>query len=192
MNPQVDQFLSKATQWQEELEKLRTIALDCGLTEELKWGKPCYTFQGSNIIILQGFRETCALLFAKGALLKDASGILEKPGESSQAARRIPFTSVKEITRLASVLKAYIQEAMVAEEAGLKVEFKQNPEPVPEELEKKWKELPAFQKAFKTLTPGRQRAYILHFSGAKQSKTRESRIEKCVPRILEGKGMMDE
>ena len=191
MNPKVDGYLRKAKKWQKEMEKLRMIILDCKLTEELKWGKPCYTFQNSNVVILQGFKEFCALLFAKGALLKDPNGILEKPGESSQAARRIPFTDVQEIVEMKPLLKAYIHEAIEAEKAGLKVTFKKNPEPVPEELQNKLEEIPALKTAFYALTPGRQRGYILYFSGAKQSKTREARVEKCMPQILKGKGLDD-
>jgi uncharacterized protein YdeI (YjbR/CyaY-like superfamily) len=191
MNPKVDQFLSRAKKWREEFEKLRAISLDCGLTEELKWGKPCYTFQESNIVIIQGFNEFCALLFCKGALLKDPKGLLQKPGENTQGARRIPFASVREIIKLAPVLKAYVKEAVEAEKAGLEVTFKKNPEPMPEELQEKLDKVPALKAAFKALTPGRQRAYILYFSAAKQSKTRESRIEKCVPQILKGKGLND-
>lgn len=190
-NPKVDAFIGRATQWQEEFKKLRTISLGCGLTEELKWGKPCYTLQESNIVIIQGFKEFCALLFCKGALVKDLHGILKKPGESTQAARRVEFTSAREVGKLAPVLKAYIAEAMEAEKAGLKVTYKKDLEPVPEELQNKLEESPAFKAAFAGLTPGRQRAYILYFSGAKQSKTREARIEKCRPRILKGKGLND-
>jgi uncharacterized protein YdeI (YjbR/CyaY-like superfamily) len=191
-HPKVDAFFSKAIQWRSELEQLRAIALDCGLTEELKWGKPCYTSQQSNIVILQGFKEFCALLFAKGALLKDPEGILEKPGENTQAARRIPFTATRDIIELEPVLKSYIQESIAAEKAGLEVTFKKTPEPVPEELENKFKDSPAFKTAFHALTPGRQRAYILHFSAAKQPKTREARIEKCLPQIMAGKGLNDD
>jgi uncharacterized protein YdeI (YjbR/CyaY-like superfamily) len=191
-NPKVDAYFSRAKQWQEELKKLRAIILHCPLTEELKWGKPCYTFQNSNIVILQGFKEFCALLFAKGALLKDPKRILEKPGESTQAARRIPFTNVREIAKMEPVLKAYINEAIAAEKAGLEVTFKKNPEPIPEELQNKFRESPALKTAFKALTPGRQRGYILYFSAAKQSKTRELRIEKWRRQILNGKGLNDE
>jgi len=189
MNPKVDFFFNKAKQWQEEYEKLRMITLDCGLTEELKWGKPCYTFQKSNIVIIQGFKAFCALLFCKGTLLKDPNGVLKKFGW--QAARRIPFTNVREIVEMEPILKAYIHEAIEAEKAGLEVKFKKNPEPIPEELQKKLDEIPALKAAFDALTPGRQRAYILYFSGAKQSKTRESRVEKCMPQILNGKGLDD-
>jgi uncharacterized protein YdeI (YjbR/CyaY-like superfamily) len=191
MNPKVDGYLRKAKQWQEEFKKLRSIILECQLTEELKWGKPCYTFQDSNVVILQGFKNFCALLFAKGALLKDPKRILEKPGESTQAARRIPFTDVRDIVEMEPVLKAYIREAMAAEKAGLEVEFKKNPEPIPEELQNKLDENPALKTAFRALTPGRQRGYVLYFSAAKQSKTRESRVEKCMRQILKGKGLND-
>jgi uncharacterized protein YdeI (YjbR/CyaY-like superfamily) len=190
-NPKVDVCFSKATKWQEEFKKLRSIILDCPLTEELKWGKPCYTFQNSNIVILQGFKDSCALLFAKGALLKDPDRILEKPGASTQAARRVPFTNVREIVKMTPVLRAYLQEAIEAERAGLEVVFKKNPEPIPEELQKKLDEIPALKTAFAALTPGRQRGYILYFSAAKQSKTRESRVAKCMRQILKGKGLND-
>ncbi len=189
MNPKVDGYLRKAKTWQEEMEKLRRISLDCGLTEELKWGKPCYTFQKSNIVIIQGFKEFCAFLFCKGALLNDPKGILKKFGW--QAARRIPFTNVREIVEMEPILKAYIHEAIEVEKAGLEVNFKKDPEPVPEELQKKLDEFPVLKTAFEALTPGRQRGYILYFSGAKQSKTRESRVEKCMRRILNGKGLDD-
>jgi len=191
-NPAVAAYLRKVKKWREEFGKLRMIILGCGLTEELKWGKPCYTFRGSNIVILQGFKESCALLFAKGALLKDPEGILEKPGENTQAARRIPFTNVGEIAGMEPILKAYIDEAIGAEKTGLKVDFKRNPEPAPEELQNKLDEIPSLKAAFSALTPGRQRAYILYFSAAKQSKTRESRVEKCMPQILGGKGLNDQ
>ncbi len=189
MNPKVDAYLRKAEKWQKEMEKLRRISLDCGLTEELKWGKPCYTFQQSNIVIIQGFKEFCALLFCKGALLTDPKGILKKFGW--QAARRIPFTNVREIVEMEPILNAYIYEAIEMERAGLKVNFKKDLEPIPEELQKKLDEIPALKAAFEALTPGRQRGYILYFSRAKQSKTRESRVEKCVPQILKGKGLND-
>jgi uncharacterized protein YdeI (YjbR/CyaY-like superfamily) len=189
MNAKVDGFLRKAKKWREEFERLRKVCLDCGLTEELKWGKPCYSHQGSNIVLIHGFKHYFALLFFKGALLKDPNGILKKFGW--QAARRIPFTNVREIGEMESVLKAYIHEAIEAEKAGLKVILKKNPEPIPEELQNKLDEIPALKAAFKALTPGRQRGYILYFSGAKQSKTRESRIRKCMPQILKGKGLND-
>lgn len=187
MNPKVDQYLRRAKKWQKEMEKLRSISLGYGLTEELKWGKPCYTFQKSNVVIIQGFKEFCALLFCKGALLNDPNGILKKFGW--QAARRIPFTNVREIVELEPILKAYVHEAK--EKAGLKVNLKKNPEPIPEELQNKLDEIPALKKAFDALTPGRQRGYILYFSGAKQSKTRASRVEKCMQQILNGKGLND-
>src|SRR5258708_39785812 len=171
MNPKVDEYLRKAKKWQKETEKLRMIILDCGLTEEFKWGKPCYTFQKSNIVIIQGFKEFCALLFCKGALLKDPNGILKK--FCWQAERRIPFNNIQEIVEMEPILKAYIHEAIEEKKAGLEVKFKKNPEPIPEELQKKLDEIPALKAAFDALTPGRQRAYILYFSGAKQSKTRE-------------------
>ncbi|HTI73177.1 MAG TPA: YdeI/OmpD-associated family protein [Candidatus Limnocylindria bacterium] len=191
MNAKVDAFLKRAKQWQEESKKLRAISLECGLTEDLKWGKPCYTFQESNILIIQGFKDYCALMFCKGALLKDTKGILVKPGESTQAARQARFTNLREIVALESTLKAYIRESMEAEKAGLKVDFKVNPEPVPEELQSKLDGLPAFKAAFEALTPGRQRGYILYFIAAKQSKTRAARVEKCIPQILKGKGLND-
>ena len=189
MNPQVDEYLRKAKKWREEFAKLRMIILDCGLTEELKWGKPCYTFQERNIVIIQGFKEFCALLFCKGALLKDPNGILKKFGW--QAARRIPFTNMREIGEIEPILKTYIHEAIEAEIAGLEVNLKKNPEPIPEELQNKLDAIPALKAAFDALTPGRQRAYILYFSGAKQPKTRESRVEKCMRQILDGKGLND-
>ena len=189
MNPKVDEYLRKAKKWQAEMETLRRISLDCGLTEELKWGKPCYTFQKSNIVIIQGFKEFCALLFCKGALLTNPKGILKKFGW--QAARRIPFTNVREIVEMEPILNAYIHEAIETERAGLKVNFKKDPEPIPEELQKKLDEIPALKTAFEALTPGRQRGYVLYFSAAKQSKTRESRVEKWLPQILKGKGLND-
>ena len=189
MNRKVDEYLRKAKKWREEMKKLRRISLDCGLTEELKWGKPCYTFQQSNIVIIQGFKEFCALLFCKGALLNDPTGILKRFGW--QAARRIPFTNVREIVEMEPILKACIHEAIEAEQAGLKVTLKKIPEPIPEELQNKLDEIPALKAAFEALMPGRQRGYILYFSGAKQSKTRESRVEKCMPQILNGKGLND-
>ena len=157
----------------------------------MKWGKPCYSFQGSNVVLLQGFKESCALLFCKGALLKDSKGLLEKPGENTQGARRIRFTDVREIVKLEPILQAYIQEAITAEKAGLEVEYKKNPEPAPKELQEKLEEAPALKAAFGALTPGRQRAYILYFSAAKQSQTRSARVNKCRQRILQGKGLND-
>jgi uncharacterized protein YdeI (YjbR/CyaY-like superfamily) len=192
MNPKVEFYFKKAKQWQEEFEELRKILLDCELAEELKWGCACYTFQGSNIVLIHGFKEYCALLFFKGALLKDPKGILVQQTENVQAGRQIRFTTVREIVKMKKILTAYVAEAIEAEKAGLKVTFKKNPEPVPEELQKKLDELPALKAAFAALTPGRQRGYILYFSGAKQSKTREARVEKYTQQILDGKGMDDE
>lgn len=192
MNPKVDFYFAKAQKWQEELEQLRTIVLDCGLTEELKWGVPCYTFEKRNIVLIHVFKEYCALLFFKGALLKDAKGILIQQTENVQAARQIRFTHVREITKMKSVLKAYIYEAIEVEKAGLKVNLKKAAEyKIPEEFQKKLNSSRALKTAFYALTPGRQRAYLLYFSSPKQSKTRESRVEKCVPQILEGKGLND-
>ena len=192
MNPKVDEYLSKAKKWQEELEKLRMIILDCQLTEELKWGAPCYTFQKSNIILIRGFKEYCALLFFKGALLNDPNGILIKPGENTQAGRQIRFTNAREIVEMEPILKAYIYEAIEVEKAGLKVNFKKNTELIiPEEFQNKLDEIPALKTAFDALTPGRQRAYILYFSAPKQSKTRESRVEKYMQQILNGKGLRE-
>lgn len=192
-HPKVDVFLSKAGKWREAFERLRMIILDCELTEELKWGKPCYTFQGSNIVLMHGFKEYCALLFLKGALLKDASAILITQTENVQSARQIRFTSDREVQEMAAVLKTYIQEAIAVEQAGLKVEFKETAEfAMPAEFQDKLNKAPALKTAFDALTPGRQRAYLLHFSAPKQSKTRESRVEKCVQRILDGKGLNDD
>jgi uncharacterized protein YdeI (YjbR/CyaY-like superfamily) len=192
MNPKVDEFLSKAKRWQEEFEKLRMIVLDCGLTEELKWGKPCYTFENSNIVIVQGFKEYCALLFVKGALLKDANGILITQTENTQAARQIRFTSIREIVEMEPVLKAYVHEAIEVEKVGLKVDFKKTSDfVIPEEFQSRLDEVPALKTAFHALTPGRQRAYILYFSQPKQSKTRASRVEKYMQQILNGKGLHD-
>jgi len=193
MNPKVDFFFSKAKQWQKEFEKLRRIILDCEqLTEELRWGKPCYMFQENNIVLVHGFKDYCALLFFKGALLKDPKGILIQQTENVQAARQIRFTHVREIVEMEPILKAYIEEAIEAEKAGLKVSYKKTSEfSIPEEFQNKLNKMPALKTAFYALTPGRQRGYILYFSGAKQSKTRESRIEKCMPKILDGKGLDD-
>ncbi|GAB2715977.1 YdeI family protein [Paenibacillus thermoaerophilus] len=192
MNPKVDEFLSKAKKWKEEYEKLRNIVLDCGLTEELKWMHPCYTFQKKNIVLIHGFKEYCALLFFKGALLHDTHGILIRQTENVQAARQIRFTHVREIVAMETILKAYIYEAVEVEKAGLEVNFKKNTEfNIPEELQNKFDEIPALKTAFEALTPGRQRAYILYFSEPKQSKTRTSRVEKCMQRILNGKGLND-
>jgi uncharacterized protein YdeI (YjbR/CyaY-like superfamily) len=193
MNPKVDGYLRKNKRWQEELQKLRMIVLDCPLTEEVKWRVPCYTFQERNVVFLGAFKESCALSFVKGALLKDAKGILQKPGENTQSARVIRFTNVREIDELTPVLKAYINEAIKVEKSGLKVTFKKTSEfKIPEEFQARLDEIPALKIAFNALTPGRQRAYLLYFSAAKQSKTRESRVEKCMQRILSGKGLDDE
>lgn len=192
MNPKVDFYFNKAKKWQEEIEKLRTIVLDCGLNEELKWGCPCYTFKDSNIVLIHVFKEYCALLFFKGSLLKDSKGILIQQTENVQAARQIRFTGVNEIAKLERTLKAYIYEAVEVEKAGLKVPLKKTKEfNIPEEFQNKLDKKPALKKAFHALTPGRQRAYLLYFSSAKQAKTRESRIEKYVPQILDGKGLDD-
>ena len=191
MNPKVDVYLSLNEPWREETKKLRAIALGCGLTEELKWNKPCYMFRDSNVVIIQGFKEYCALMFCKGALLKDAQHILKKPGVHTQAARQIRFTQVREIREMESIVKAYIREAIAAEKAGLEVQFKKDPEPVPKELQKKLDDSPALKTAFAALTPGRQRGYILHFSAAKQSKTRDARIEKYRQKILSGRGFFE-
>ena len=178
MNPKVDVYISTDKKWQEELKKLRTIILDCQLTEELKWGVPCYTFQNSNIVLMHVFKEYCALLFVKGALLKDANGILIQQTENVQAARQIRFTNVREIVEMEPILKAYIHEAIEVEKAGLKVNFKKTTEfNMPEEFQNKLDEIPALKTAFDALTPGRQRAYLLYFSAPKQSKTRVARVE---------------
>jgi uncharacterized protein YdeI (YjbR/CyaY-like superfamily) len=192
MNPKVDGFLRKAKKWQGELKELRRIILDCQLDEEVKWRHPCYTFQGKNVVLIHGFKEYCALLFMKGALLlKDAKGLLVAPGKM-QSGRQIRFTNVGEIVGMEPTLKAYIREAIDAEKSGLKVKLKKTADyKVPEEFKKKLAEIPALKAAFGALTPGRQRGYLFHFSGAKQAKTRESRVEKCMPQILKGKGLDD-
>ena len=209
MNPKVDFYFSKAKKWQKELEKLRMIILDCELTEELKWGVPCYTrpigsspsvparaggrtFQKSNIVLIHVFKEYCALLFMKGALLKDAKGILVQQTENVQSARQIRFTNIQEIVKIESTLKAYIKEAIKVEKSGLKVELKKTREfNMPEEFQSALDEMPELKTAFEALTPGRQRGYLLYFSAPKQSKTRESRVEKCMQQILNGKGLND-
>ncbi|MEH7164223.1 YdeI/OmpD-associated family protein [Priestia megaterium] len=192
MNPKIDEFLTKAKKWKEEYETLRKIVLDCELTEDFKWMNPCYTFEKKNVVLMHGFKEYCALLFPKGSLLQDSHGILIQQTENVQGARQIRFTNVQEIVEKEAILKAYIYEAIEVEKAGLKVKAKKPEELIiPEELQHKFDEIPALKTAFTTLTPGRQRAYILYFSGAKQSKTRESRIEKCIPNILTGKGLND-
>jgi uncharacterized protein YdeI (YjbR/CyaY-like superfamily) len=192
MNPKVDFFFNKAKNWQEEFERLRTIILDCGLNEELKWGRPCYTFQKRNIVLIHGFKEYCAILFFKGALLSDPKGILIQQTENVQAARQVRFTDVRKIVKMEPILKAYIYEAIEVEKAGLKVPLKKTAEfIIPEEFQKKLDKIPALRTAFKTLTPGRQRAYIFYFSAPKQSKTRESRVKKYMQQILKGKGLED-
>lgn len=192
MNPKVDFYFTKAKKWQEEIKKLRVILLDCQLTEELKWGVPCYTYQKSNIVLIHMFKEYCALLFFKGALLHDVHGILIQQTENVQAGRQIRFTNVQKIIEMEPILKAYIDEAIEIEKAGLKVDFIKNTElKFPEEFQKKLDENPALKAAFEALTPGRQRAYNLYFSAPKQSKTREARIEKYIPQILDGVGLND-
>jgi uncharacterized protein YdeI (YjbR/CyaY-like superfamily) len=191
-NPKADWFFCNAQLWQEEFKKLRSIILNCSLNEELKWGKPCYTYMGNNIVLIHGFKEYCALLFFKGALLKDRKGILIQQTKNVQAARQIRFTGVKDIIEVKKILKAYIEEAIEAEESGLKVEFKTTREfAVPAELKIRIDDNSDLRTAFASLTPGRQRAYLLHFSAAKQSKTREARVEKCIPQILDGLGLDD-
>ena len=193
MNTKVDFYFNKTGKWQEEIKQLRTIILDCQLTEELKWGVPCYLFQKNNIVLLHVFKEYCAVLFFKGALLKDPAHILIQQTKNVQAARQIRFTSVQEIKKMKSILEAYIFEAIEIEEAGLKVNFKKTAEyDIPEEFQSKLKKMPELKKAFNALTPGRQRAYLFYFSAPKQSKTRTSRIEKYMQPILDGKGLNDE
>ncbi|WP_145049300.1 YdeI family protein [Paenibacillus xylanexedens] len=192
LNPKVDEYLSKAKTWKEETVRLREIILDCGLTEDYKWMHPCYTVQNKNVVLIHGFKEYCALLFHKGALLKDTEGILIQQTNNVQAARQIRFTNVEQIDEMEHLIKAYIQEAVEIEKSGQKVEMKQTTEyTLPEELSQKFDEMPELKTAFEALTPGRQRAYIYYFSDAKQSKTRASRIEKFVKPILDGKGLND-
>lgn len=192
MNPKVDFYFSKAKRWQEELEKLRKIVLECGLTEELKWGVPCYTFQNRNVVLIHVFKEYCALLFFKGALLNDPNGILIQQTKNVQAARQIRFTNVSGIVKMKPILKSYIREAIDLEKTGLKVSFRKTTDfIIPEEFQNKLDGIPALKTAFDALTPGRQRAYILHFSAPKQSRTREARVEKCMQQILNGKGLND-
>jgi uncharacterized protein YdeI (YjbR/CyaY-like superfamily) len=192
MNPKVSVHFSKLRRWQKESKQLRTIVLACGLEEELKWGQPCYTFQDKNIVLIHGFKEYCALLFFKGALLKDPEGILIQQTKNVQAGRQIRFTHVREIVERAPVLKAYIREAIEVEKAGLKVRHKETSEfDVPEEFQRKLDDIPALRAAFDALTPGRQRAYLFYFSAAKQSQTRASRVKKWMPQILKGMGLND-
>ncbi len=191
-NLQVEEYLRNAKQWQAELKKLRAIILDCGLSEAFKWRAPCYTFQNSNVVILGKLKECCTLSFFKGALLSDPHGILSKPGENTRAARLIRFTALQEIAELEPILKSYLAEATKVEQDGLKVDFEKDRElEIPQEFQEQLDESPALQTAFDALTPGRQRAYLLFFSGAKQSKTRQSRVEKYRQQILDGKGIND-
>ena len=192
MNPKVDWFFYKDSKWQKEYEKLRTIMLDCGLIEELKWGCPCYTFENTNIVLIHGFKEYCAILFFKGALLNDPNGILIQQTKNVQSARQIRFTNIREIVKMEKILKAYVYEAIEVERAGLKVKLKKTSDfKIPAEFQKRLTKSTALKKAFDALTPGRQRAYIFYFSQPKQSKTRESRVEKYLKQILEGKGLND-
>jgi uncharacterized protein YdeI (YjbR/CyaY-like superfamily) len=191
-NPKVDALIAKAKKWQKEFVKLRTIVLDCGLTEELKWGVPCYSFEGHNVVLIHGFKEYCAILFVKGALLKDTKRVLVTQTENVQASRQVRFTDVGEIGKLEGVLKSYILEAVGNEKAGWKVEFKKTSEfKMPDEFKSKLDQNPALKTAFQALTPGRQRAYILYFSSAQQPKTRADRVGKCMKQILKGKGLND-
>lgn len=193
MNPKVDAFLAKAKQWQAEFTQLRSIMLALPLTEELKWGNPCYVGEGGNVVLIHGFKEYCAVLFFKGALLKDPQGVLIMQSENTQSARQMRFTSLADVKRLETTLKAYVAEAISVEKAGLKVAFKPTTEfSMPEEFQQQLDGIKGLKKAFEALTPGRQRAYLLHFSSAKQAKTRTSRVEKCIPQILAGKGLDDE
>lgn len=192
MNPEVDFYFEKNEKWKKEIEQLRIIALDCGLNEVLKWGCPCYTYNESNIVLIHVFKEYCAYLFFKGALLNDASGMLIQQTENVQSARQVRFTNVKEITKIEKILKAYIYEAVEVEKAGLKVKLKETSDfNIPKEFQNTLEKIPALKKAFNALTPGRQRQYIFYFSQAKQSKTREERIEKYTQQILNGKGLND-
>ncbi|MBX7214703.1 MAG: YdeI/OmpD-associated family protein [Thermoflexales bacterium] len=191
-NPRVDWFFAKATPWQAEYAALRSILLGCELSEDLKWGCPCYTLDGRNIVLIHGFKEYCAVLFFKGALLKDPRGILITQTENTQSSRQIRYSSLKAVTSGKAALKAYVKEAIAVEQAGLKVPMKKTAEfAVPEEFQRRLDEDPALEEAFHALTPGRQRAYLLFFGGAKQSTTRTARVEKCAPRILQGKGLDD-
>jgi uncharacterized protein YdeI (YjbR/CyaY-like superfamily) len=192
MNPKVDQYLTKTKNWQKETETLRMILLSCGLTEDIKWGKPCYSINGTNLFVIQGFKEYFALLFLKGILLKDPDNILVKTGENARIGRQARFKNVQEIIKLEPILKKYIQQAIELEKAGVKVDPKQDAELIfPEEFQSKLDEDSALQTAFNKLTPGRQKQYNMHFSAAKQSQTRKSRIEKAIPQIINGKGLND-
>ncbi|SEJ24261.1 Uncharacterized conserved protein YdeI, YjbR/CyaY-like superfamily, DUF1801 family [Dyadobacter sp. SG02] len=190
MNTKVDAYVVQARQWREVIEQLRTIALDCGLTEEFKWGKPCYSFEGTNIVVIQGFKAYCAILFMKGYLLSDPENVLIKTGENTKVGRQIRFATPEDVVAMEPVLKAYIREAIQAEQSGLKVEVDKSL-PVPAELQATFDEIPALKTAFDALTPGRQRAYIIYFTASKQSQTRQLRIEKNIGRILNGKGLND-
>jgi len=191
-NPKVDGFLSRQTKWRKEFEKLRTIILDCELTEELKWGVPCYTFQKKNVVLIHGFKDYCAMLFVKGALLADPKGLLIQQTQNVQAARQIRFTTLRQIVELAPVLKTYLREAIEAEKSGAKVKLKKTTEfKVPDEFRTKLDTTPRLKTAFDALTPGRQRAYLLYFAQPKQAKTREARVAKCTQKILKGQGLND-
>ena len=191
-NPKVDALLDRTTEWRQEIEALRKIILDCGLTEDFKWGWPCYSVDKKNVVLIHGFKDYCALLLFKGALMQDPEGILIQQTENVQAARQIRFSGLDEIKRMDNILKAYIHQAAEVEKAGLKVDFKKTTEfPMPEEFQDRLDAMPELKRAFEALTPGRQRGYLLHFSSAKQSATRQARIEKCMPGILEGKGLQD-
>ncbi|MFC4779006.1 YdeI family protein [Paenibacillus sp. GCM10023252] len=191
-NAKIDPFFAKAKKWKDEFQLLREIVLDCDLTEDFKWMHPCYTYEDKNVVLIHGFKDYCALLFHKGALLKDPHGILVQQTENVQAARQIRFTSAEQIDEMQLMLKDYIDEAIEVEKSGLQVSFKKETEyAIPEELHNKFIEIPDLKTAFEALTPGRQKGYLLHFSGAKQAKTRESRIEKYLPHILNGKGLDD-
>lgn len=192
-NPKVDAFLDREKHWKQEFEALRTILLDCPLTEELKWGHPCYTFHDKNVVLMHGFKEYCALLFHKGVLLKDPQNILIQQTENVQSARQIRFSNLQDINDIEATIKDYVLEAIEVEESGLEVEFKDTEEfDVPEEFQQKLDEIPELQEAFEALTPGRQRGYLLYFAGAKQSKTRTARVEKYIPKIFDGKGLNDD
>ncbi len=191
MDPNVDAFLERAPRWRSEMEQLRAIALDCGLDELLRWGKPCYAYRGSNVAIIQPFKRHCAFMFFKGALLTDPDKLLERPGKNSHAARRLMIENMADLAAAEGPLRAFIAEAIACEKAGKTVAPKNRSEEIPDELSEAFEEVPGAEAAFKALTPGRQRAYILHFSGAKQAKTRRSRIEKLLPKILDGKGLRD-
>jgi uncharacterized protein YdeI (YjbR/CyaY-like superfamily) len=191
MNPKVDAYLGKAKKWPDEMRKLRTLVLDCGLTEDFKWGQPCYTFDKGIVLLISAFKDYCALALFRGALLKDPKGMLVAPGENSQSMRQIRFTGVEQIVEREAVLKSYIEEAIANEKAGLKIQ-KNTEVAIPGEFQNKLEQNPALKAAFEALTPGRRRAYAMHFSQPKQSATREARIEKCTPQILAGKGLNED